>query len=56
MYPDSFTINLGFFDRLLGTEKFRETLAAGKIDSYFQNEYKSGLEDFLKKRQKYLIY
>lgn len=56
MYPDSFTITSGFFDKLLGTEKFREALEPGNADKYFQNEYKSGLQNFLKKRQKYLIY
>jgi uncharacterized protein YbbC (DUF1343 family) len=56
MYPDSFTFNSKFFDRLLGTAKFKVALEAGKTDTYFQNEYKLGLDDFLKKRQKYLIY
>ena len=56
MYPDSFTINSAFFDRLLGTKKFREALEVGINETYFQNECKSGLEDYLKKRQKYLIY
>jgi uncharacterized protein YbbC (DUF1343 family) len=56
MYPDSFIINSNFFDKLVGTEKFRKALDTGKSDKYLQNEYELDLGDYMKKRQKYLIY
>jgi beta-N-acetylhexosaminidase len=56
MYPDSVKINTGFFDKLVGSSKFRKALQGGKTHKYFQNSYKEGLKDYNQKRQKYIIY
>lgn len=56
MYPDSIKINTSFFDKLVGSSKFRKALQVGKTHKYFHQSYKEGLKDYIQKRQKYIIY
>ncbi len=56
MYPDSIKINASFFDKLVGSSKFRKALQVGKTHKYFHQSYKEGLKDYIQKRQKYIIY
>lgn len=56
MYPDSIKISTSFFDKLVGSSKFRKALQGGKTHKYFQHSYKEGLKDYIQKRQNYIIY
>lgn len=56
MYPDSIKISTGFFDKLVGSNKFRKAVQVGKTHKYFQHSYEEGLKDYIQKRPKYIIY
>jgi uncharacterized protein YbbC (DUF1343 family) len=45
-----------FFTKLAGTKKLQEQIEAGVSENKIRKSWKKGLEDFMKMRQKYLIY
>jgi uncharacterized protein YbbC (DUF1343 family) len=56
LYADSFMINPKIFSRLIGVEKYNDLLTTHrKVQIQWEN-FHSDLENFIIKRQKYLIY
>lgn len=45
-----------FFDKLVGTNKVREAIVAGKSEEEIRATWKDGLDGFMKIRGKYLLY
>ncbi|MBN2364825.1 MAG: DUF1343 domain-containing protein [Calditrichaeota bacterium] len=56
LYPDSFGWRSAHFDRLCGTDQIRLRLTAGDPPSVIRDSWQSELTDFMKKREKYLLY
>jgi uncharacterized protein YbbC (DUF1343 family) len=52
----AFIDQVGFFNRLAGTEKLREQINAGWTAKEIRQSWQHGIEDFKKIRQKYLLY
>ena len=50
-----FTAN-NWFDKLAGTDSFRKMIIAGKSEKEIRDSWSKGLEEFKKKRKKYLLY
>ncbi len=56
LYPDSSVIHEDSMGRIWGSDKLYMQLQAGKTPSEIINSYQTELEQFLKIREKYLIY
>ncbi len=57
-YPDKegFFLKNNFFDRLAGSDDLRLQIIAGKSEKEIRASWEEGLEDFMKIREKYLLY
>ena len=55
-YTDKKKFFNNFFDKLAGTHELRLQIIAGKNANEIKESWKYGLEEFRKKRQKYIIY
>ncbi len=57
-FPDkqSFFLKNGFFDKLAGTTSLRNQIIAGKSESEIREGWKTGLQEFEKRRTAYLLY
>jgi len=54
--PDKEKFFNNFFDKLAGTDKLRLQIIEGKTAKEIKTSWKSGLEDFKKIKEKYLLY
>nr|WP_245586416.1 DUF1343 domain-containing protein [Olivibacter sitiensis] len=55
-FDNSLSKQIGSFDKLAGTKTLREQIIAGKTESEIRATWKTGLENFKKTREKYLLY
>jgi len=56
LYPNQFTFNASDFDRLVGNDWIRQDIEKGVPVPEMQRRWQSGLSQFEKIRQKYLLY
>ncbi len=56
LYPDKFKFIASDFDRLSGDKTIREKILAGQSPEEIIDSWQNGLKDFLKIRNKYLLY
>ncbi len=58
VFPDkeSFFLENKFFDKLAGSDQMRKQISAGLSEDEIRDSWEPRLEDFKKKREKYLLY
>ncbi len=55
-YPDKEKFFISSFDRLAGTPELRKQIISGMTEEQIKATWQAGLDDFKKKREKYLLY
>jgi uncharacterized protein YbbC (DUF1343 family) len=56
LYPKSFILKKGLFDRLIGDEMVSDLLVKGKVDPNTFKIFENQIDQYQKIRSKYLLY